>query len=422
MRRNDFEIEFDLIQTTPLIHFNAKRLEGKELINNKNETFLRATELKPKFDKFLRAYCRSNSINIEDLQQYLSNAFDYSVEIKVGNVDIREIGKNPLFWGNLSIERDIKKFKEKNSDERFKKEILLLQQKLRREVYLKDIKVSFFSFKKEMIDLIEKTFESFLASTNFGTRASKGFGSFYIKGKKFDKEKVFYVDNEKLKKAKVFYFSTYPLVKNFNYKNWQDYLNLFYKFLRSGINLKDRNGKTLFYSKPFIFEYFKNSFQWEKRAIKSKCLKNELEKQLKKYPNSDVLTNNKEKRIIKDVFGLSIVESWRSYKKTLKKESVEKIKDKPKYKRFRSPITFKFVDGTIYFWANETFREILGKEFIVSLGNCKEKLKIVENFDFNKFFEEFFKLNLDNFIEKKYHKRDEFKILKDIHNQIRNQQ
>jgi len=407
MKKNDFEIEFDLIQNTPLIHFNAKRLEGEEVINNKNETFLRATELKPKFDKFLRAYCKSNNIDIKKLKQHSSDAFDYSVEIKVGKVDIREIGKSPLFFGNL---------KPKNMSD------LEWKYKKKREVYLKDIKVSFFSFKKEMINLIEKTFESFLDSTNFGTRTSKGFGSFYIKGRKFDKEKVFYIDNGKLKKAKVFHFSTYPLVKNFNYKNWQDYLNLFYKFLRSGIN-KNKNGKTLFYSKPLIFEYFKNNFQWEKRAIKSKCLRNELEKQLKKYPNSDVLTNDKEKRIIKDVFGLSTNEFWKSYNKALKKKSVEKIKE---YKRFQSPITFKFIDGSIYFWANETFREILGKEFLVILEDkkgfyCKEKLQVVENFDFDKFFEFFKGVNLEKIIESKYHTRDEFKILKDIHNQVRNQ-
>jgi len=402
MRINDFEIEFELSQITPLIHFNAKRLNGEEIVNNKNETYLRPTELKPKFDKFLMAYCKTYNKNYKNLVK--DNAFDYFVEVYIDDFKVDKIKKNSLFFANLKP-RYI-------SDTEW-------EEKQKRIVYLKGIKVKFFSFYKEMIDLIEESFESFLASTNFGTRASKGFGGFYIKDKSFDKNKVFYIHKGMLKKAKVFSFSTYSL-KDGRYHNWQDYVNLFYKFLRSGINLKDKNEKTLFYTKPVIFEYFKDKYEWEKRAIKSKCLKDELQKQIKKYPNSDILLNEKDdKRIIKDVFGLSTIESWRKYNKTLKKESVEKINDKPKYKRFQSPITFKYFNGNIYFWANETFREILGKEFFINLGGCKMKLKIVEDFDFDKFFDFLKNLNLKTFILSKYHNTPEFRILEKIHNQLK---
>jgi len=402
MRINDFEIEFELSQTTPLIHFNAKRLDGADIIDNKNETYLRVTELKPKFDKFLMAYCKTYNKKYKNLVK--DNAFDYFVEVYVNDFKVQKIKRNPLFFANLKP-RHI-------SDTEW-------EEKQKRIVDLKGIKVKFFSFYKEMIDLIEESFESFLASTNFGTRSSKGFGGFYIKDKSFDKDKVFYIHKGKLKKAKVFSFSTYPL-KDGKYHNWEDYLNLFYKFLRSGINLKDKNEKTIFYTKPVIFEYFKDKYEWEKRAVKSKCLKYELEKQIKKYPNSDILLNTKkEKRIIKDVFGLSTIESWRKYSKTLKKESVEKVNNKPKYKRFQSPITFKYFNGNIYFWANETFREMLGKEFFINLSGCKMKLKIVENFNFDEFFDFLKNLNLKTFILAKYHNTPEFRILEKIHNQLK---
>jgi hypothetical protein len=406
MKNNNFEIEFELIQYTPLIHFNSKRRFNENLENNKNETFLRATELKAKYDKFLNAYCNTKNIKTKNLKQSSSNAFDYLIEIQSNLKESKEI-QSPLFFGN-------RKPKKNAPIEEWKK----FEETKKRAVWLKDIKVKFFSFNKKLINLIEESFESFLASTNFGMRTSKGFGCFYIKNKEFDTNKIYYINNDKLKKAEVFYFNTASLDKN-KYKNWDEYLNLFYKFLRSGINLKDKNKNTIFYTKPVIFEYFKKELEWEKRAIKSRCLEDELNKQIEKY-HSDILTNEKpKKRIIKDLFGLSTIESWRDYGKTLKKISVEKNKNKPKYKRFQSPLTFKYINNKIYFWTNENYKKILGKEFILNLSGCEDRLKIVEEFNFNEFFKFLQNLDLKNFIESKYHNRDEFKILEKIHNQLK---
>ncbi len=50
---------------------------------------------------------------------------------------------------------------------------------------LNDVRVVFFSWDKKLIDIIKEEFPRFLASTNFGTRSSKGYGSFFIKDRSF---------------------------------------------------------------------------------------------------------------------------------------------------------------------------------------------------------------------------------------------
>jgi len=356
-----FKIEFSLKQHTPLIHFQSEQ----------SGATLRATELKPKFDRFLIEMFEKEQRDYKDfLISGQERALDYKVRIEPDMSSSTEIdGRNPLFFGNMGDGKD-KEFKE----------------------HKESFKISFSSFNTKLKEYIEQYFEAFIANTNFGTRQSKGFGSFYIDGKSFDKSLI---DHD------VYSFSS-------SKGSWDKDIKLFYSFLRQGINVP--RGRSLFYSKPAIFLYAKKQgWEWDKKAIKGHFFSSDLATQQNKYSDdSPVNYNSNKQKLLRDLFGLSSEQSWMSYKATVKKEHDD-------IDRFKSPITFKVVENMVYFWADNSYKDILGEEFKISTrGNSPLKLSTPIDFDFNEFFEFVKTINLSTVVEQKYHASDEYRILNKI--------
>lgn len=351
-----FKVEFTLKQHTPIIHFQS----------GQNGATLRATELKPKFDKFLKKYAfEDNRQKYEDFLIKGQEAFDYKVQIEQDLSEGKNIDKREsLFFGNMGegVDKKYKHHKDK-------------------------FKVIFFSYNPRLIEVLKTHFESFLANTNFGTRQSKGYGGFYLADKKFDKSTIPYK------------------VYNFSSNNWQKDIKLFYSFLRQGINFPYKN-VTRFYSKPAIFSYAKSKgWTWDKKAIKNNYFSNKLQNQ-----NGNAAEyQSDEEYLLRDLFGLSSEQKWgKPYNAEIKKEHQE-------IERFKSPITFKIVDNVVYFWANDTTERILGKEFKIQSNKRGDlKLSTPREFDFDDFFEYVKTINLDKHIETKFHKETEFQNLKRI--------
>jgi hypothetical protein len=402
---SDFKLEFTLKQHTPMIHFQSDQAGAT----------LRATELKPKLDKFLIKYAFND--DFEKYKEFLigydskkkesdfdgKKAFDYKVKIS-NDTSIKKImdDRNPLYFANMGKDEDKKmkqKFNENNKP-----------------------KIHFFTFNKEIKNAIEKNFEAFLAQTNFGARQSKGFGSFYL-DKSFNKELI--------KKYEVYNFS---LKSN----SYEKDIGLFYSFLRAGINRpcsnrdrddqcpdgrEDERGrkKTRVYIKAAIFHYAKHlGITWDKKAIKHKYFNNKLLSQQRKYSSdSPVNYDSNNERLIRDLFGLSSEQSWGNDTISKSHQSIE---------RFKSPITFKpIVDGdkvTVYFWSDDKrVRNITGeKEFLVKYnGRGDLELKTPETFSFDDFFEYIFKKSITDFADPKYSKQNEYKTINYILNQLRSQ-
>ncbi|MBD3843439.1 MAG: hypothetical protein IE909_16465, partial [Campylobacterales bacterium] len=217
---SQFKVEFTLKQHTPIIHFQS----------DQSGATLRATELKPKFDRFLieKVQCLPCKKNANG-----ELSLDYKVKIVAIDNKVETIEKknphndkeipDPLFFGNMG-DGPKKKF-----------------------IHASELKVEFLSFVPEVKKAIEEHFESFLALTNFGTRQSKGYGSFYL-DKPFDATLIPYK------------------VYSFNTTNWKKDIKLLYSFLRQGINLPKGKGlPSRFYCKPAIFTYaIKNKWTWDK--------------------------------------------------------------------------------------------------------------------------------------------------------------
>lgn len=277
---SNFKVEFTLKQHTPIIHFQSDQMGAT----------LRATELKPKFDRFLLE-------NIKDLP-FKKNAngeksLDYKIKIIAHDNIIETIEKinpkndkeipDPLFFGNMGDNIVRKKF-----------------------AHAKELKIEFFSFSSEIKKAIEEKFEAFLANTNFGTRQNKGYGSFYLDNP-FDKTLIPYE------------------VYSFNSNNWKQDIKLLYSFLRQGINFQNKEG-TRFYCKPAIFGFaVQKKWTWDKKAIKQHFFYDELKDQQKKgYDNNSPVNFNGEKTyLLRDLFGLSSEQRWgKPYNVNIKKRII----------------------------------------------------------------------------------------------------
>ncbi len=121
---SNFKLEFKLIQHTPIIHFQSYQ----------DGATLRATELKPKLDKFLLS--KNSKLPKSD-----KDSLNYKVKITSKDNKVTDI-----------------KFVTSNN-----------------------LKINFFSFNSEILKAIKENFSSFLAINNFGARQKKGYGSFSIK-------------------------------------------------------------------------------------------------------------------------------------------------------------------------------------------------------------------------------------------------
>ena len=401
------KLEVKLKQHTPLIHFQHDQ-EGATL---------RASEVKPKLDRFIITKL-GNGNYVEGKILAKNNcwlvgngehgALDYKIKINAIEVDTYIIpDKFPLFFGNMGDDNPQKEF-------RFTE---------------KPVTVFFDSFDKEIINRINDFFAEFLLLNNFGTRQSKGFGSFYI-------------DNtDPLFKPPVqTQFLDYRFKVNVDSKDWLrkwgslcEHIDLFYKTLRSGINICNRNGESIFYIKSIMFKYAKDrGFQWDKKSIKEHYLAMDLRAQKENhFDESDVLNFSQgkgEKYLFKDMLGLSSTESWRSYRKTITKESDRRKEDEKYIDRFMSPILFKPIynqNGNNYevlFKGIEVPQNYKNENFKIINSNQRSlSLKTYPDFDIDEFLDyAIFEVDLENLLgDPNYLDNPKYKIIENIFNQIR---
>jgi len=335
---SDFKLEFILKQHTPIIHFQFEQMGAT----------LRATELKPKLDRFL--------IDIDKTLPYMEHhndrkSLNYKVKIISKSNKLLEFEKYPpLYFGN-----------QRGSEPKQK-------------IISSEITVEFFSFNAQVLASIKKYFESFLAQTNFGTRQSKGYGNFYIKDKVFN---VKLINKEK-------YTTVYSFESSKS--TYEEDIKRFYGLMRSGINQIGRDRKSEFYAKSLLFLYFdEKGMIWDKKSVKMHFVNK----------NSD--TSNQ--YIIRDLLGLSTFQNWRDQGFNVSKSNRDIL-------RFKSPIIFKPMREKdkvkVYFYA-EKFSEnhpMLDREFKIS-GRGSFTISTPSRFDIEDFLKFVQNIKLENFIEKK---------------------
>lgn len=375
---SDYKLTFKLKQHTPIIHFQHDQYGAT----------LRASELKPKLDKFIllklgkeveptltdtEAIYQRGISEAKSRNWLVGNgehtALDYKINLFSENSKCYRLGfpkKNnegkiewdeqfPNYFGNMK----------KEDEKKEPKEFIFSKDFLDGEIVVFDI-----NLKKSISDSLPR----FFFFNNFGTRQNKGFGSFSIievdgkTAEQVDRHSdypSFEVNLLNLPKSiegkyKKLQEEAGLLLTKKNYTEVEEVSNLFirhnlfyrielfYKTLRSGINRPNK-----LYFKSLMFQYAKSlspSQQWDKRTMREHFYQNYQkyrELLLKPYPNNGTLkftpsgSHEKDKLLFRDLLGLSSLQQWKFYSDSITKEGVKKINNKIAVQRFKSPITFK---------------------------------------------------------------------------------
>lgn len=459
---SNYKVEFTLKQHTPIIHFQSDQIGAT----------LRATELKPKFDRFLKKHAFNDTF--EEYKTFLigydenkyqtekdfegKEAFNYKIKIQLSKEQnitesIQRQKKDhqgnlkTTFQGDPAYESFNTFFGTMGVDWEKHPKYFQLQPD--------NILVQFISFNDEIISYIKTNFNKFLVHTNFGTRQTKGFGSFGImknttgysnfldelnyyhsfKINLNDHETKIYLNVENNKGNYEFYVK---------FKQLFSAIESFYKTLRSGINVIDSNNNTKYYFKSFLFLYAKNkSWTWDKKIIKSKFLSNDDVFSQSKF---EQMQSNGSEYLIRDLLGLSTIQEYRKNKKysdygfTVRHPKTEKDKlDKfnnqkinpNDIRRYKSPIVFKVIEVEknifqVYLITSDIPKYFLESEFTILQEKNKDIVNKIDRlspppfFDINDFlYEALFNYgsDIDTHVGD-YKNKQEHKIVKYIYSHL----
>ncbi|MCC5938002.1 MAG: hypothetical protein JJU34_12040 [Lunatimonas sp.] len=255
-----FERRFQLIQHTPMIHFQGDQMGAT----------LRASELKPKLDEFLKKKIQ----NKEDYNKWLipeqEEALNYKVRVLLtksceNNVTSRT--NAPMYFGDTGSKKEFKPGSTGN-----KKEIKHLNHAKA------PLEVVIFSFYAGLLEEIETYFAEFLFMTNFGTRQSKGYGSFSFLEMECENFSYPYFEILELVDPKFVKHEGKPrkvdgdkrVARREDFVQVMKFISYYHQRLKSGVNFPRE------FKKSFLYKYqqvkLKSTYTWEKRWLKEKFI------------------------------------------------------------------------------------------------------------------------------------------------------
>lgn len=360
---NDWQKEYKLVQHTPLIHFQ----------HSEPHACLRATEVKPKLDRFLIEQLeeddrfgdgRWKKWFVGDGSQ---QSFDYMMRItpnservdrtqsieraiaraehRPPNASFHEIHKN--YFGNMASEKK-REEKKKAIRETFKESLF----------YKDGLTLTIRCFIPELLTFIDEHIRGFFMMHNFGTRQRKGFGSFTVDiSTKPNEPKGFDLVGKYCPNA---YYC--KLDNDVNADALLDAVWVISAFLRSGFNRGEGN-----YVRGFVFRYFqreKNPLANDKAFVKQKVLRNVYDEatrgeHLHPYGNNvryryvrGLLGTNENSRFCRDPNAHTPVYDIYTH-------SAEGIE------RFPSPLLFKPIGKFVFILPQKMPDKIFGSEFYI---------------------------------------------------------
>ena len=341
---SNFKLEFTLKQHTPMIHFQHDQAGAT----------LRATELKPKLDKFILKKIGDGNYK-SGIQKAKENgwligndtdkpALDYKVRIK----KIQKYEKN----GNVVIippDKDnwIMSYGVNITLTSFKTDLLL----------------KFKGENNEPSNLLKE----FFVLNNFGKRQSKGFGAFYPKTLSKKELEVLLLQSGK---------DIYLYNRRLNIAPYKDKFNPAFFYIKIIIPEWQRlkSGKNFHgYEKSRVFQYLiEKKFRWDKRWIKrqlNKLIENQALPYDLKYEKEPIDINNnntwndntnEEYRYGRAMLGLAEHYEYLTANKNYK---YQVIVDGGEIERFKSPITFKIFEENVYAIIEDIPDEIFNTSF-----------------------------------------------------------
>ena len=371
-----YQIKFNLKQHTPLIHFQG------ELENST----IRITELKPKFDRFILKYYLNDNDKYDNFINYkhlltayrkvdwekveqdqakkrkyidtISKAFNYKIRVISGSniIDSKISKAYPNYLANMGSAANT----DKNSF-----------------VFTDDIQIEFSTHLFSLIEIIESLFKDFICITNFGNRQSKGFGCFSTKEiNQAEYEAI-------LRKYYIYVYKTKWIndIPNpsVNHKILFNKIEKEYKILKAGDSQSKKESKLREYVNQLT-----PAIEWEKPKIKLK-----ITEIIRKH--FSISKNNENYKFVRAFLGLPDKFEYLKEKIEVK---VKHLKDKSslevnngegecelEIKRFPSSIIFKVFEGSLYLSPQiDTMVDLIAKnKFELEFSQVSESRKIYKD-------------------------------------------
>lgn len=364
----DWQKEYKLVQHTPLIHFQ----------HSEPHACLRATEVKPKLDRFLIEQLekddrfgdgRWKKWFVGDGSQ---QSFDYMMRItpnseqvertqsieraiaraehRPPNASLHEIHKN--YFGNMASGNNI----QDTIRETFKESLL----------YKDGLTLTIRCFIPELLTFIDEHIRGFFMMHNFGTRQRKGFGSFTVDIRtEPNAPKGFDLVGKYCPNA---YYC--KLDGNVNADALLDAVWVISAFLRSGFNRGEGN-----YVRGFVFRYFqreKNPLANDKAFVKQKVLHN-VYNEATRGEHLHPYGNNVRYRYVRGLLGTN--ENSRFCRAPNAHTPVYDIytHSAEGIERFPSPLLFKPIGKFVFILPQKMPDEIFGSEFYILEKNQEDE-------------------------------------------------
>lgn len=368
----DWQKEYKLVQHTPLIHFQ----------HSEPHACLRATEVKPKLDRFLIEQLekddrfgdgRWKKWFVGDGSQ---QSFDYMMRItpnseqvdrtqsieraiaraehRLPNANFHEIHKN--YFGNMVSGNNIQ---------------ATIRETFKESLFYKDgLTLTIRCFIPELLTFIDEHIRGFFMMHNFGTRQRKGFGSFTVDiSTEPNAPKGFDLVRKYCPNA---YYC--KLDGNVNADALLDAVWVISAFLRSGFNRGEGN-----YVRGFVFRYFqreKNPLANDKAFVKQQVLRN-VYNEATRGEHLHPYGNNVRYRYVRGLLGTN--ENSRFCRaprgETREDRTVHNIyiHSAEGVERFPSPLLFKPIGKFVFILPQKMPDEIFGSEFYILEKNQEEE-------------------------------------------------
>ena len=363
------ERTYYLKQQSPMLHFQ----------HGDPYATLRATELKPKLDKFIKEWMRRKQKDIPDewkLKKESQKSSEtsppdndsqkgYSQESSALNYRIRIINQTGNSVQDPKSYKGLPYFGNMGNNAQGK---MLVTAKGLIELYIR-------CYIGDLLAVIDECLPTFFLTANFGTRQDKGFGSFVLC---LDEEGCLYERKAveamlqywyKAKRKEIYcirYRSQTPALKMLTD------IDVLYKLLKSGVNV---NGV---YLKSYLREYFAGkNVDWEKKSLKQHGIAPAVYSNPAFAPTP--LSGNE--KYVRGLFGVGDVQQWFSADSThrrivgknnlkgqpvYKKETISIKSDSNEIKRVPSPLTFKIIGNAIYILIGDIDPRVPGSWFTFS--------------------------------------------------------
>lgn len=440
-----YQLKFTLKQHTPIIHFQ----------HNQDGATLRATEVKPKLDRYiienLSGIIKARELHPDWFVSKDHKALDYKLKLEaIGSnklenlVNVRvnkdhsgiekTIYNQPIgFFGNLMKPQEFKNGKQ------FKK-----------VSFYNELSLIINSKSRDLINKIDNVIADFFFLNNFGTRQNRGFGCCEILDKSPNVSNYYYFSFENMKDDSIMEIF--------------EKIDLFYRCLKSGLNIKTKikgDGPLVdkMYFKSLMFQFaktLKKPEQWDKRTIRDFQFQNhrKYKKQSQQIQNgiyeertdlvgtvhfTSEISDDRFYFDFRDLLGLSSEQDWIFYDKSklTKKVTYKQIDNngQPEIleaERFNSPISFKPIyDSKTKIWVIYIILKSIPTNYLASNvevkvnGENSQNLTMYPSFDLEKYLK--FSINkfdvndIEYGSEFEYENTTEAKIINQIFSQLKKQ-